>query len=121
MTAVLRVLVASADEGLRAQARLTLGNERFALDEAVDSDGVLHALAGEPPRLVILDLALPGSGALAIAATLADRAGGDRPGVLVLAPRGEDVPPHAPGVDAVLVVPTTSYALLRKVDALVGV
>ncbi len=112
------MLVASADEGTRAQVRLTLGDERFDLHEASDSDAAVHVIVGSQPRLLVLDLALPGAGALAIARTVQERSGDDRPRILVLVPRGESLPESAPGVDATLAMPATSFALLRKVDSL---
>jgi DNA-binding response OmpR family regulator len=117
-TEVVPVLVASADEGTRSQVRLTLGDERFAVREAADTDGAIQTIVEAGPRLLVLDLTLPGAGALAIARTMAQREGAARPQVLVLVPRGEAPPADAVGVDATLVVPTTSFALLHKVDGL---
>ena len=112
------VLVASADEGTRAQVRLTLGEERFTVREATDSDTAVHAIVELAPRLLVLDLTLPGAGALAIGRAVAEREGRARPRVLVLVPRGKDLPSGAEGVDATLVVPASSFALLHKVDGL---
>jgi DNA-binding response OmpR family regulator len=115
-----RVLVASPDEGIRAQIRLTLGDERFTVTEAADTDDAIRAVAGEVPTLTILDLTLPGPGALAFARTLRSQPETASVRVLLLVPRGQDTPSDAEGVDASLAVPMTSFALLRKVDDLAG-
>jgi DNA-binding response OmpR family regulator len=114
-----RVLVASADEGTRAQVRLTLGDDRFTVEEASDTDDAIRAVAESPPELTVLDLALPGAGAVAIARTLRTQPETSRVRVLLLVPRGQPVPDEAEGIDATLAVPVTSFALLRKVDGLV--
>jgi DNA-binding response OmpR family regulator len=114
-----RVLVASADQGTRAQVRLTLGDDRFTVEEAPDTDGAIRAVAETLPDLTVLDLALPGAGALAFARTLRAQPETSQVRVLLLVPRGEGSP-EAAGVDATLAVPVTSFALLRKVDELVA-
>jgi DNA-binding response OmpR family regulator len=114
-----RVLVASADEGTRAQVRLTLGDDRFTVEEASDTDDAIRAVAESPPELTVLDLALPGAGAVAIARTLRTQPETSRVRVLLLVQRGQPVPDEAEGIDATLAVPVTSFALLRKVDDLV--
>jgi CheY-like chemotaxis protein len=115
-----RVLVASADEGTRAQVRLTLGDDRFTVEEVPDTDGAIRAVAESVPALTVLDLALPGAGALAFARTLRGQPETSQVRVLLLVPRGDEHPAGAAGVDATLAVPVTSFALLRKVDELVA-
>lgn len=113
------VLVASDDDGLRAQVRLTLGDERFQIAEANDTAGAIRAIVAERPDVVVVDLGLPGQGALALARST--RSQPETAGVrtLVLVPRGQQVPDDAEGIDAVLAVPSTSFAMLRKIDTLV--
>jgi DNA-binding response OmpR family regulator len=111
------VLVASADAGLRAQVRLTLGQDRFAVTEADDTDGAIAAVATTPPVLAVLDLGLPGAGAAALARTLRAEPETAEVRTLALVPRGEEVG-DLPGVDATITVPMTSFALLRRVDEL---
>lgn len=112
------VLVASADEGTRAQVRMTLGVDRFDVHEAHDTDEAVRVIAEGSPMLLVLDLALPGRGALAVARSVRSQPGTALAKSLVLVPRGEQAPADAVGVDATLAVPTTSFALLRKVDDL---
>jgi DNA-binding response OmpR family regulator len=111
------VLVSSPDEGLRAQVRLTLGDDRFAITEAADTDDAIRAVAAEVPALAILDAQLPGAGALAFARTLRGQPETAEVRTLLLVQRGEDAP-AGEGVDATMAVPMTSFALLRRVGAL---
>jgi CheY-like chemotaxis protein len=115
-----RVLVASADEGTRAQFRLTLGDERFTIVEAADTDIAIQAVAEARPALVVLDPSLPGAGATAFARSLRGQPETSDLRVLLLVPRGGPVPADTEGIDATMAVPATSFALLRKVDELVG-
>lgn len=112
------ILVASGDEGLRAQVRLTLGDERFQVGEAQDTAEAIRAIVTDRPAMVVVDLELPGQGALALVRST--RSQPETAGVrtLVLVPRGRLVPDDTEGVDAVLAVPSTSFAMLRKVDTL---
>ena len=112
------VLVASDDEGTRAQVRMTLGVDRFEVHEAQDTDEAIREIAERLPVVVILDLALPGRGALAVARSVRTQPETAMAKSLLLVPRGEQVAADAVGVDASLAVPTTSFALLRKVDDL---
>lgn len=114
------VVVASADEGTRAQVTLTLGTERFRFVEATDTEGAVRAIAADLPPLLVLDAQLPGAGALAIARTLRAQPETARTRVLVLVGRGDTAADHAPGVDATLAVPFTAFALLGKVEGLLG-
>jgi DNA-binding response OmpR family regulator len=111
------VLVSSPDEGLRAQVRLTLGDDRFAITEAADTDDAIRAVAAEVPALAILDAQLPGAGALAFARTLRGQPETAEVRTLLLVQRGEDAP-AGEGVDATMAVPMTSFALLRRVGSL---
>jgi DNA-binding response OmpR family regulator len=113
------VLVASGDEGVRSQVRLTLGDERFEVHETHDTEGTIRALATERPQVLVVDLTLPGRGALALARSARSQPETADVSTLVLVPRGEHVDEEADGVDATLAVPTTSFALLRKIDGLV--
>lgn len=112
------VLVATGDEGLRAQAQLTLGDERFEVHVAVDTDEAVRAIAHAVPGVLILDVDLPGRGALAIARSLRSQPETASLPTLLLLPRGQTLAADAIGLDATLSTPTSSFALLRKVDLL---
>lgn len=112
------VLVASGDAGTRAQVLLTLGDERFVVHEAVDTDDALRVIATELPPLVVLDVGLPGTGALAVARSLRRQPETSAIQVLLLGRRDAPVDPATPGIDATLAWPFTAFALLSKVDGL---
>lgn len=118
MSDVTAILVASADEGVRAQVRLTLGDERFVVSEVTDTDDAIRALAADRPHVLVIDLALPGKGALALARSARSQPETAEVRTLVLIPRGEQVE-DAYGIDATLALPSTSFALLHKIDGLV--
>lgn len=112
------VLVASGDEGIRAQVALTLGDDKYRILEATDTEAAIVVIATELPPLLVLDAALEGAGALAIAKSIRAQPETADCRVLVLTARGDTAPADAPGVDATLALPFTSLALLGKVDAL---
>lgn len=116
MAARTSVLVASPDPGLRTFVRLVLGEDRFAVYEVAGGESAALAAAARVPTLLVVDLVLDGPGPFALArgAVPAPVA----PRTLLLLPRGERLPADASGIDATLVVPTTAFALLRKVDGL---
>lgn len=112
------VLVASPDAGLRTQVALTLGDERFRVVEATDTDAAIRVIAADRPGVLVLDAALDDGGALAIARSVEAQPETSDSRVLVLTPRGDTSTATAPGVDATLALPFTGLALLRKVDGL---
>lgn len=112
----MRILVASADLGLRGQVALALGGERFEVSTASDTDEAVAHIAESPPEVLLADLELQGAGALALARTLRGQHETGAVRTLVLAAPGASVPTDAPGVDGVVVAPFTTLTLLRKVD-----
>jgi DNA-binding response OmpR family regulator len=113
-----RVIVVSTDVGTRSHVRLTLGDDRFAIREAEDAATAVHLVAEQQPSVMVLDLDLPDGGALALARSLRSQPETEAVRTLVLVPRGGSVPEDAPGIDASLIVPSTTFALLKKVDGL---
>lgn len=112
------VIVVSTDVGTRSHVRLTLGDDRFATREAEDAATAVHLVAEQRPRVMVLDLDLPDGGALGLARSLRSQPETEGVRTLVLVPRGGSVPDGAPGIDASLMVPSTTFALLKKVDGL---
>ncbi|MEX0836251.1 MAG: response regulator [Nitriliruptor sp.] len=112
------VVVVSADGGTRAQVALTLSAGRFAVTEADDTDAAIRTVASRRPPLLVLDQALPGKGALALARSIRTEAETAGTRVLLLTSRGDDTADGATGVDATLALPFTAFALLRKVESL---
>lgn len=114
------VLVACAGQALRGQVSLALDGDRFDVATAADTDEAVRELASRLPRLLVVDLDLGGAGSLALARTVRQQPETDAVRVLLLVPAGGVPPDAAPGVDATLVAPFTSLALLRKVEDLLA-
>jgi two-component system, OmpR family, phosphate regulon response regulator PhoB len=112
------VVVVSTDVGTRSHVRLTLGDDRFEIREAGDTASAIHLVAEQQPAVMVLDLDLPGGGALALARSLRSQPETETVRTLVLVPRGGTVPDESTGIDASLMVPATTFALLKKVDGL---
>jgi CheY-like chemotaxis protein len=112
------VLVACGDEGLRGQVSLALDGDRFEVTTAGTTDEAVRVLASRLPSVLIADLDLAGAGALALARTVRRQPETQGIRVLILASGDRQAAEEPPGVDATLLAPFTSLALLRKVDAL---
>jgi DNA-binding response OmpR family regulator len=118
-TSATTVVVGSADAGTRAQVALTLGDDRYRVLEAADTEATLRLVAAHLPALLVLDATLPGPGALAVARSVRAQPETRDSRCVVLTRRGEGVT-GAEGVDATLALPFTALALLRKVDGLLA-
>ena len=112
------VVVASASDGVRAQLRLTLGDERFDVREASDARGAATEVASHRPILVVLDAELPGGGAGSFAAALRGQPETADVRILVLSPRDGTADDLPDAVDATIGLPATSFALLRRIEEL---
>jgi len=117
---VTSVVVVSPDAGICSHVRLTLGDDRFEVREAQDTAAAVHLVAEQRPVVMVIDLDLPGGGALALARSLRSQPETRAVRTLVLVPRGGVAPDEAPGIDASLMVPSTTFALLKKVDDLLA-
>jgi DNA-binding response OmpR family regulator len=120
VTGSIPVLVACGDEGLRGQVVLALDGERFDVAAASHTDEAVRELATRLPEVLVVDVGLGGAGALALARTVRRQPETMDIRVLLLVPAGTEVPDETPGVDATLIAPFTSLALLGKVDGLVA-
>ena len=112
------VVVVSTDVGIRAHVRLTLGDDRFAVHDAPDTAAAAHRIAEQRPSIVILDLDLPEDGAAALARSVRSQPETQDVRTLLLVPRRDAALGDPAGTDAQLLVPSTSFALLSKVDRL---
>ncbi|MCC5949566.1 MAG: hypothetical protein JJT89_14035 [Nitriliruptoraceae bacterium] len=117
MTERARVVVASPDPATRAFVRLTVGEERFDLIDAEGLEDGVRAVAEQRPEVFVLDVRL-GEMVPALLERLRSEPETSAVRTLLLVPRGQDASVDTPGVDAVLVVPATAFALLRKIDRL---
>lgn len=112
------VVVASASEGVRAQLRLTLGDERFEVVDADDTRGAATEIARCRPVLVVLDADLPGGGAGSLASSLRAQPETEDVRILLLVPRDRQADGLPDDVDAAVGMPATSFALLRRIEEL---
>ncbi|ANX03755.1 response regulator [Immundisolibacter cernigliae] len=81
----MRLLLVEDDASLAAGLSLALRNKGFAVNHVTRGDHALHAVATDPPDLIVLDLGLPDMEGLEVLRTL--RAGGQRLPILVLTAR----------------------------------
>lgn len=114
------VVVASASEGVRAQLRLTLGDERFEVVDAQDARQAATEIARCRPVLVALDVDLPGGGAGVLASSLRAQPETQDVRILLLAPRDRTPDDLPADVDATVGLPATSFALLRRIEELLN-
>lgn len=114
------VLVASADDGTRAQVALTLGDSRFHVLGAGDTEGAIRRVATDRPPLLVLDADLPGAGSVALARTVRSQPETAATRILLLIDRGGASPGADGAIDETLSVPFTAVALLRKVELLLA-
>jgi DNA-binding response OmpR family regulator len=113
------VVVASASEGVHAQLRLTLGDERFDLLEANDVRAAATEIGQHRPDLLVLDIELDG-GAGNLVDSLRAQPETEDLRVLLLAPRDRDPASLPEEVDATIGLPATSFALLRRIEDLLS-
>ena len=117
------VVVADDDEGIRSLVRLTLGDESFEVIEAEDATEAVRAVAQHRPDLVVVAAALPGAEGSALARSIKAQPETAHAAVLMLfdkaAPVDQDAGREA-GVDEFLAKPFNAFALLKKVNQLVG-
>lgn len=114
------VLLVSADEGVRAQLRLTLGDDRFDLVEVPDIRSASTAVADRPPALVVLDGDVPDGSADDFVATLRAQPETANMRTLLLVPRSGSGDGPGESVDASISMPATSFALLRRIEGLLA-
>lgn len=114
------VAVVSADEGIRAQLRLILGEDRFDVVEVPDIRTAATAVADRVPALVVLDGDLPEGSADGFAATLRAQPETADIRTLLLVPRSESGDGPGEAIDASISMPATSFALLRRIEGLLA-
>lgn len=114
-----RLLVADDDQALRAALERALRFEGYAVALAADGDEVISQVRAHPPDLVVLDLAMPGTGGVEACRRL--RAEGNHVPVLMLTAR-DAVSARVAGLDAgaddYLVKPFALQELLARLRAL---
>jgi CheY-like chemotaxis protein len=110
------VLVIEDDETMRSALEAMLDAAGYAVVGVRSANDALdHLAAGPPPRLIVLDIALPDIQGDQLYATI--RADPVLAMVPVLVLTGQEEPPELPGVTATLVKGISAEALLGMIDA----
>lgn len=115
----MRLLLVEDDASLAAGLTLALRNKGFAVNHVTRGDHALHAVATDPPDLIVLDLGLPDMEGLQVLRTI--RAGGGRLPILVLTARdalSDKVAGLDLGADDYLAKPFEMQELEARVRAL---
>lgn len=119
-----QVIVADADEGVRSQVQLALGEESYRVVCAHDAATLHDVVARHRPELLVIGADLPGAQGAEEALDLRSRPDLHDMAVLLLVDRAGGMEGDEPfgdaRVDDVLAKPFNAFALLRKVAALLG-
>jgi two-component system OmpR family response regulator/two-component system response regulator QseB len=114
-----RLLLMEDDASLAAGLTLALRNKGFAVNHVTRGEHALHAVATDPPDLIVLDLGLPDMEGLQVLRSV--RAGGGRLPILVLTARdalSDKVAGLDLGADDYLVKPFEMQELDARIRAL---
>ncbi len=115
----MRLLLVEDDASLAAGLTLALRNKGFAVNHVTRGEHALHAVATDPPDLIVLDLGLPDMEGLQVLRSV--RAGGGRLPILVLTARdalSDKVAGLDLGADDYLVKPFEMQELEARIRAL---
>ena len=115
----MRLLLVEDDASLAAGLTLALRNKGFAVNHVTRGEHALHAVATDPPDLIVLDLGLPDMEGLQVLRSV--RAGGGRLPILVLTARdalSDKVAGLDLGADDYLVKPFEMQELDARIRAL---
>lgn len=118
-----RVVVADGDDGIRALVRLTLGGESFDVADATDAETAVRAIAQHRPDLIVVAADLSGASGIDLVRSLKAQPETRHATVLLLFDKAAPVDQQdgrAAGVDGFLSKPFNAFALLKKVDDLLG-
>jgi len=114
------VLVVDDDRGVRAALRRGLSLENFSVREAPDGPTACAEIAGRPPSVVVLDVAMPGMSGIEVTRRL--RAQGWTLPVCILSARDEvddRVAGLAAGADDYVVKPFSVAELAARLHAMI--
>ena len=118
-----RIVVADEDEGTRSLVKLTLGEDSFEVIEAADATVAVRAVAQHRPDLLVVAASLPGAEGPALARSIKAQPETAHAAILMLFDKAEPVDQDAgreAGVDEFLAKPFNAFALLKKVNSLIG-
>ena len=113
-----KILVVDDDENLRRLVAAYLESEGYSVREAADGPSALARFEEEPPRLVVLDLMIPGMSGLDVARRIR---GKGATSILMLTARGSEddvLQGFDAGADDYLVKPFSPKVLVARVKAI---
>ena len=113
-----KILVVDDDVRLRDLLTRYLGEQGFQVTALADARDLDRKLQRDPPRLVVLDLMLPGEDGLAVCRRL--RAAGESVPIIMLTAKGEDVDRIVGlemGADDYLAKPFNPRELVARIQA----
>lgn len=108
------VLVVDDDPRSRELLRLLLGAEGYRVATAADGLAALEALRAAPPRVVLMDMIMPGMDGLELCRRLRRSAAGGRLGLVVVSGMDDDATralAREAGADAVMTKPVNRSEL----------
>jgi len=107
---------------MREAMRLILEGEGFSVDEAVDGRRALDRVRSDPPRLVFLDLNIPGVAGTEVLTSIKGDAATSSIPVIVVTAEGEEGRANVMrlGADGYLTKPFSPRALLRTIEQALG-
>jgi DNA-binding response OmpR family regulator len=118
------ILIAEDDRDLLllVQRKLELSGYENVWMTHNGEEGLKHALES-PPRLMILDIMLPGMDGLTVCSEVKDKLGENAPQVIIISARGQRT--HVKegedaGADAYIIKPFSPRDLVAKIDELLG-
>ncbi len=117
-----KVLVVEDEADIQELIRFNLAQAGYRVDNASTGEEALHAVRRDPPRLVLLDLMLPGISGLEVCRLLRADAATENVPVIMLTARGEESDVVAGlnlGADDYITQPFSIKVLLARVAAVV--
>jgi DNA-binding response OmpR family regulator len=117
------ILVAEDDPHIQLLIQRKLELSGYKVQSTPDGDIALRMALENPPRLLLLDVMLPGQNGLEICRQVKEQFGSQAPKVIIVSARGQqdDVEAgDAVGADDYLIKPFQPRDLLERVEAVLG-
>lgn len=119
-----KVLLVEDDPSIRTLIRITLGNDRYEILEADDGPTALEICQKERPRIVLLDIGLPGGmDGFEVCKAIKSNPATSGIAVVMLTAYGQEsdiLKGQEVGADSYFVKPFSPLSLLQKVDETLG-
>lgn len=118
-----KLLIADDEEGIRSLVRMTLQSADYQILEAADGDEALELARSHRPELILLDVEMPRRSGLDVCRALKDDSRTSGATILMLsalALDGDLEEGAAAGADGYFTKPFSPFALMSKVDEVLG-